>query len=137
MTRLSTTVNPHQSGTLPSNTIKNLMNDGHSMDVTIREGKQAIDPPMSSVLEGDMRMKDDITEASGEFCEATIRESKLPQKVVHTPRLKPPFPQRLVKKIEDVKYRWFITVSKHFSINVLLIKVFEQMPGYAKFIKDI
>ena len=46
---------------------------------------------MSSVLEGDMRMKDDVTEASGEFYEATMIESKLQQKVVPTPRLQPPF----------------------------------------------
>ena len=99
MTQLSKTVNPRRSSTLPSNTIKSLMNDGHSMDVTTREGKQIIDPPMSSVLEGYMGMKDDVTEDSGEFCEATMIESMLPQKVVPITRLKPPFPQRLVKKM--------------------------------------
>ena len=34
MTQLSTTVNPRQPGTLPSNTIQNPKNDGHCMTVT-------------------------------------------------------------------------------------------------------
>ncbi len=36
MTQLSTTVNPRQPGTLPSNTIQNPKNDGHFMAVTTR-----------------------------------------------------------------------------------------------------
>ncbi|KAK4707421.1 hypothetical protein R3W88_033022 [Solanum pinnatisectum] len=43
MNQLSTTVNPRQPGTLPSNTIQNLKNDGHGMAVTTRGGKQTID----------------------------------------------------------------------------------------------
>ena len=36
MTQLSTTVNPRQPGTLPSNTIQNPKNDGHCMAITTR-----------------------------------------------------------------------------------------------------
>ena len=53
------------------------------------------------------------------------------------PRPPPPFPQRLVKKTEDGKYRHFITMLKKLSINDSLIKDLEKIPGYAKFIKDI
>ncbi|KAK4708643.1 hypothetical protein R3W88_029568 [Solanum pinnatisectum] len=53
------------------------------------------------------------------------------------PRPPPPFPQRLVKKNEEGKYRRFITMLKQFSINVPLIEALEQMPGYAKFMKDL
>ena len=49
----------------------------------------------------------------------------------------PPFLQRLVKKTEDGKYRRFITMLKQHSINVPLVKALEQMPGYAKFMKDL
>ena len=49
------------------------------------------------------------------------------------PRPPPPFPQRLVKKTEDGKYRRFITMLKQLSINVPLVEALEQMPGYAKF----
>ena len=48
-----------------------------------------------------------------------------------------PFPQRLVKKTEDGKYRRFITMQKQLSINVPLVEALEQMLGYAKFMKDL
>ena len=53
------------------------------------------------------------------------------------PRPPPPFPQRLVKKIEDGKYRHFITILKQLSINVPLVEALEQMPSYVEFIKDL
>ena len=49
----------------------------------------------------------------------------------------PPFPQRLVKKTEDGKYRRFITILKPLSIIVPLVQDLEQMPGYAKLMKDL
>jgi len=42
-----------------------------------------------------------------------------------------------VKKIEDGKYRRFITMLKQLSINVPLVEALEQMPDYAKFMKDL
>ena len=52
-------------------------------------------------------------------------------------RASPPFPQRIVKKTEDGKYWRFVTMVKHLSINVLLVKALEKMPGYAQFMKDL
>ena len=42
-----------------------------------------------------------------------------------------------MKKTEDGKYRRFITMLKQLSINVLLVETLEQMPDYAKFMKDL
>ena len=53
------------------------------------------------------------------------------------PRPPPPSHQRLVKKTEDGKYRRFITMLRHLSINVPLVEALEQMTGYAKFMKDL
>ena len=47
------------------------------------------------------------------------------------PSLPPQFPQRLVKKTEDGKYRRFITMLKQLSINVPLVEFLEQISGYA------
>ena len=58
-------------------------------------------------------------------------------KVIPMPRPQPPFPQRLVKKTEDGKYQRFITMLKQLSINVPLVEALEQMPIYAKFMKDL
>ena len=48
----------------------------------------------------------------------------------------PPFPQRLLIKTEDGKYRRFITMLKQLSIKVPLVEALEQRPGYAKFMRD-
>ncbi|XP_069145401.1 uncharacterized protein [Solanum lycopersicum] len=137
MAQLSSTVNPHQPGTLPRNTMHNLKNDGHSMSVTTRGGKQTVDPPMPSGVEDERRGEDLVEEVSGELVDKSGKEAELPQKVNPIPRPPPPFPQRLVKKTEDGKYRCFINMLKQLSINVPLIKALEQMPCYAKFMNDM
>ena len=42
-----------------------------------------------------------------------------------------------MKKTEDGKYQRFITMLKLLSMNVSLVEALEQMPGYAKFVKDL
>ena len=107
------------------------------MAVTSQGGKQTIDPPMSSGVENVIRGDDEVVEVSGELEDKTRKEAEVPQKVTPMPRPPPPFPLRFVKKTEDNKYKRFITMLKQLSINVPLIEVLEQMPGYAKFMKDM
>ncbi|XP_049364537.1 uncharacterized protein LOC125829343 [Solanum verrucosum] len=80
---------------------------------------------------------DDVIEVNGESENATEKEAEITQKVVPMPRPPSPFPQRLVKKTEEGKYRKFISMLKQISINVPLIEALEKMPGYAKFMKDL
>ena len=47
------------------------------MVVTTRGGKQTIDPPMSSVVEGDSRKEDEVEEASGWLGDAPLKEAEL------------------------------------------------------------
>ena len=54
------------------------------------------------------------------------KEAEVSQKVVPIPRPPPPFPQRLVKKIDEGKYWRFITMLKQLSINVPLIESLEN-----------
>ncbi|XP_049378134.1 uncharacterized protein LOC125842895 [Solanum stenotomum] len=56
---------------------------------------------------------------------------------IQIPRPPPPFPQRLKKKAEDGKFTRFITMLKQLSVNIPLVEALEQMPGYAKFMKDL
>ena len=80
---------------------------------------------------------DKVVKGSGEEEESTGKDVEVPMKVIPMPRPPPPFPQRLVKKTEDGKYQRFITMLKQLSINVPLVEALEQMPGYAKFMKDL
>ncbi|XP_070008336.1 uncharacterized protein [Nicotiana sylvestris] len=49
----------------------------------------------------------------------------------------PPYPQRLAKQISENQFKKFIEMMKSLSINVPLVEALEQMPGYAKFMKDL
>ena len=66
MAQLSATVNTRQPGTLPSNSVQNLKNDGHCMEITTRGGKQTIDPPMPSNEEKVRKDDDKVVKGSGE-----------------------------------------------------------------------
>ena len=136
MAQLSKTLNTRQPGTLPSNTVQNLKNDGHCMEITTHGGKQTIDPPMPSNEEKVIKDNDKVVEVSGAVEDNSGKDAEVTTKVIPMPR-PPIFPQRLVKNTEDGKYRRFITMLKHLSINVPLVEALEKMPGYAKFMKDL
>ncbi|XP_049406090.1 uncharacterized protein LOC125869677 [Solanum stenotomum] len=88
---------------------------------------------MPSEVERVVEKDADEIEFTGESKDATEKEAEVTQKVVPMPRPPPPFPQRLVKKTEEGKYRRFIAMLKQLSINFPLIYALEKMPGYAKF----
>ena len=109
--QLSATEKTRQPGTLPNNTVRNPKNDAHYMAITTRGGKQTIDPPMPSNKENVRKDNNKVVEGSGEAEDSTGKDVEVPIKVILMP-IPPPFPQRLVKKTEDVKYRRFITMLK-------------------------
>ena len=119
MAELSATMNTQQPSTLPSNSVQNPKNDGHCMTITTRGGKQTIDRPMPSNEEKVRKDDDKVVKGSGKAEESTEKDAEVPMKVAPMPRAPPPFPQRLVKKTEDGKYRHFITMLKQLSIMSL------------------
>ena len=137
MAQLFATMYTQQPGTFPSNTVQNSENDAHCMAITTRGGKQTIDQPMPSNEENVRKDNDKVVKGSVEEEESNGKDAEVPMKVIPMPRPPPPFPQRLVKKTEDGKYWRFITMLKQLSINVPLVEALEQMPGYAKFMKDL
>ncbi|XP_057760547.1 uncharacterized protein LOC130980923 [Arachis stenosperma] len=53
----------------------------------------------------------------------------------YTPPL--PYPQRLQKELMDLQFPKFLVVFKKLEINLPLAKALEQMPLYAKFLKEL
>ena len=53
----------------------------------------------------------------------------------HTPPV--PFPQRLKKKNQDKQFSKFIEIFKKLHINIPFADALQQMPSYAKFLKEI
>ncbi|XP_075474534.1 uncharacterized protein LOC142505433 [Primulina tabacum] len=53
------------------------------------------------------------------------------------PKVKLPYPQRFKKKGLDVQFAKFLEIFKKIHINIPFADALEQMPNYAKFIKDV
>ncbi|XP_070040793.1 uncharacterized protein [Nicotiana tomentosiformis] len=53
------------------------------------------------------------------------------------PRPHPSYPQRLAEQNSKNQFKTFIGTMKSLFINVPLVEALEQMPGYAKFMKDL
>ncbi|KAL4303062.1 hypothetical protein GQ457_10G009490 [Hibiscus cannabinus] len=53
--------------------------------------------------------------------------------------IRPPraFPQRLKKHKEDLQFQKFVSMLEQFHINIPFLEAIEQVPFYAKFLKDI
>ncbi|KAL4387413.1 hypothetical protein GQ457_09G015600 [Hibiscus cannabinus] len=49
----------------------------------------------------------------------------------------PPFPQRLKKQKQDYQFNKFFDILKQVHINLPLVEALQQMPNYAKFLKDM
>ncbi|KAI3729642.1 hypothetical protein L6452_18303 [Arctium lappa] len=48
-----------------------------------------------------------------------------------------PYPQRLRNQRDELQFKKFLDVFKQLHINIPLVEAIEQMPNYAKFLKDI
>ncbi|XP_070015197.1 uncharacterized protein [Nicotiana sylvestris] len=66
-----------------------------------------------------------------------IPKTVMPKAKALLPRLPPPYPQRLEKKKNENQFKKFIKMMKSLSINVPLVEALDQMPRYAKFMKDL
>ncbi|KAL4302375.1 hypothetical protein GQ457_10G014550 [Hibiscus cannabinus] len=49
----------------------------------------------------------------------------------------PPFPQRMKKQKQDYQFKKFFDILKQVHINMPLVEALQQMPNYAKFLKDM
>ncbi|XP_070057804.1 uncharacterized protein [Nicotiana tomentosiformis] len=67
-----------------------------------------------------------------DISEPVVQKAKAP-----LPKPPPPYPQRLTKQNGENQFKNFIQMMKSLSINVPLVEALEQMPDYAKFMKDL
>ncbi|KAK8608895.1 hypothetical protein V6N13_025206 [Hibiscus sabdariffa] len=49
----------------------------------------------------------------------------------------PPFPQRLKKQKQEYQFKKFFEILKQVHINLPLVEALQQMPNYARFLKDM
>ncbi|XP_070007776.1 uncharacterized protein [Nicotiana sylvestris] len=160
-------LNTHPKRALPSDTVVNPKggnNTGHAMTVTTRsrKGGDATTSSQKKIVDDEQLVQEDempsnevqandevriyIDENVEETHEEVnpsrehiinIPESVVPKAKSPMPRPPPPYPQRLAKQNGENQFKKFIDMMKSLSINMPLVEALDQMPGYAKFMKDL
>ncbi|KAL4284061.1 hypothetical protein GQ457_16G014700 [Hibiscus cannabinus] len=90
---------------------------------------------IDSPIEEDKGEKLDNEKAEEQHVNATASAATKPAKDEVRPP--PPFPQRLKKHKEDLQFQKFVSMLDQFHINIPFLEAIEQVPSYAKFLKDI
>ncbi|XP_059294420.1 uncharacterized protein LOC132047387 [Lycium ferocissimum] len=155
LSQIWASLNQKQKGTLSNDTIVDSRNDGEHAckEITTRSGKvlgeeklvyeEEVVDDETPIVEPIVVEKVNVPKKNRANIETPIvieeipRKDKAPEVVAPIPKPLPPFPQRLEKKVDDGKFIKFIEKLKKLSINIPLVETLEQMPGYAKFIKDL
>ncbi|XP_058776375.1 uncharacterized protein LOC131650691 [Vicia villosa] len=132
--------NSQAPGALPSATVTNPRDNKIVNGVTTRSAKAAEileeeseeeDPP----LEVDLEILENKTPADEPI---VIQPTEQEKSIAPKPIIKLPFPQRQRKKGQHEKYfEKFLEMFKNWEINIPFSETLEQMPIYAKFMKDI
>ena len=125
MGQIASALSSRPPGSLPSDTESNPKGTGreHCNVVTLRSGKQ-VEVKEKFEAEGFKHVNcDDIN-------------LNIPLAVESPLQPKIPFPQRLKKKNIDPYFQKFLGLLKQLHINIPFTKALEQMPKYAKFMKE-
>ena len=123
--QLANANNTRQQGTLPSNTVVNPKD--HCNAITLHSGtvvEEKVKKPCSTEK---AREKEPIVEESTK--EEVTETKTAPQRI--------PYPQRLVNNKLDKQFSRFLDVFRKLHINIPFAEALEQMPSYAKFMKEI
>ncbi|XP_057755944.1 uncharacterized protein LOC130975133 [Arachis stenosperma] len=120
---------PLPTHTFPSDTMANPR--GECKAITLRSGK---------VVEEGTPSKDNHEEVAskhGNEDEGEIPTSPQPKPVLKPYVPKAPYPQRLRKDGKDGQFSKFLEIFKKLQINIPFTDALEQMPLYAKFLKEL
>ncbi|XP_070019957.1 uncharacterized protein [Nicotiana sylvestris] len=114
--RLSREQNPKQKGTLPSDIIANPKGSGgsptsHCMAITTWSGK---------ILQGENEQRVEVEDSEQEVELPVVVEAK-----------------KVPKEVDDSKLVKFYDILKQLSVNIPFVEAFQDMPGFAKYLKDL
>ncbi|XP_073014551.1 uncharacterized protein [Primulina eburnea] len=103
--------------------------------VTLRSGKEVgIPEPAEESVEVTVEEDEGKSESVGE---EKVEEPEKVLKPQPLPKVNLPYPQRFKKKGLDDQFAKFLEIFKKIHINIPFADALEQMPNYAKFIKDV
>ncbi|XP_019232822.1 PREDICTED: uncharacterized protein LOC109213477 [Nicotiana attenuata] len=138
MGQLASAQNTRPAGALPSDTEANpraalnavsLRNGRQLEEVLSKKRKQVTFNEKPTTIESTSEKAKEPEMPAGE----AVAEQP-PQLVARPP---PPFPQRLQKLRDNAAYKKFLDILKQVQINIPLVDILQEVPKYAKYIKDI
>ncbi|XP_042027804.1 uncharacterized protein LOC121774949 [Salvia splendens] len=129
----------HQPGQFPSQTVVNPKDFKDCKTINLRSGKSYEGPTMPTEKEGISKEERVVEEVVEE--EEAVEEVPPPKAstVIPAPpaEIKIPFPQRVQKKKLDDHFSRFLDIFRKVHINIPLVEALQQMPSYAKFLKEV
>ncbi|WVZ06281.1 hypothetical protein V8G54_019627 [Vigna mungo] len=140
--QLSRQLSERSPGTFPSDTIPNPREQCKA--IQLRSGRVLESEKRSEMEREKKRRVDEIVEESAEKeierkCEEKEEGEKNQESEKKMREYVPtiPFPQRLKKQEQAKQFARFLDVFKKLHINIPFAEALEQMPSYAKFMKDL
>ncbi|XP_073057020.1 uncharacterized protein [Primulina eburnea] len=124
--QLANALKDQNKGQFPSNTEVNPKEQCKA--VTLRSGKELDGKNSNDKDEKEVTVEE--VETEGSKAEAEIEQPPVFQPIL-------PYPQRFKKKKLDEQFAKFLEIFKKIHINIPFADALEQMPNYAKFIKDV
>ncbi|XP_073057404.1 uncharacterized protein [Primulina eburnea] len=131
--QLANALKDQNRGQFPSNTEVNPRE--HCKAVTLRSGKEiGVQEPAEESVEVTVEEDEGKSESVGEEKVEELEKVLKPQPL---PKVNLPYPQRFKKKGLDDQFAKFLEIFKKIHINIPFADALEQIPNYAKFIKDV
>ncbi|XP_075504558.1 uncharacterized protein LOC142541996 [Primulina tabacum] len=131
--QLANALKDQNRGQFPSNTEVNPREQCKA--VTLRSGKEIGN--LESAEENVESLVEKDNEKGVSFENDKIEESEKVLKQQPLPKVNLPYPKRFRKKGLDDQFAKFLEIFKKIHINIPFADALEQMPNYAKFIKDV
>ncbi|XP_070056325.1 uncharacterized protein [Nicotiana tomentosiformis] len=127
--QVASTHNARSNGTLPSDTEKNPIEQVQA--INLRSGKALEEVPPKKYVSKEVFER----LVPQPEVEAEKKYNKHRQEIEVSPSL--PFPQRLKKSKDESKYKKFLDNLSQLRVNLSLIEVLQEVPKYAKHLRDI
>ncbi|XP_016482845.1 uncharacterized protein LOC107803609 [Nicotiana tabacum] len=137
MGQLASAQNTRPVGALPRDTEANPK--ASINDVSMRNMRQLEEVPSKKRKQETFNEKSATIEAESEKekeSEKPAEEAVVKQHLPLVARPPPPFPQRLQKVKDNAAYKIFLDILKQVQNNIPLIDILEEVPKYAKYIKE-
>ncbi|XP_070023248.1 uncharacterized protein [Nicotiana sylvestris] len=142
MRDLSREQNSKKKGPLPSDTIAHPKGSGsgptsHVMEITTRSGKVLQGGSEQLVEVEESKHEVEVEEPSVIEVEKVSEELKVQEENREDVKPPPPLPRRLARKVDDRKLEKFYEILKQLSVNIPFVEAFQEMSGFAKYLKDL